>query len=96
MIGLILSFCYTDGITLKAREFTKSFAEVHSEKVIGVLGTWYSWNKEGVLQLKKVTKHDFVQIVLYRGTLEQPKYCNKSLTLSKNVLEIINKSGKAC
>lgn len=91
MIGLIVSFCYTGGTTLKERSFTKTFASINSGKEIGVLGSWYSWNKDGVLKAKPLgrKKHDFLSIEFYKGTVEQPIYFNKTLSISKNMLENI-------
>lgn len=90
-IGLIVSFCYTGGTTLKARSYTKSFATINSDKEIGVLATWYSWNKQGVLKPKPMgrKKHDFVPIDSYKRTVEPPTYSEKILSISKNVLDSI-------
>lgn len=91
MIGLILSFCYTDGATLKARSFTKPVASINSAKAIGVLGKWYSWNKNGILKPKPAGRkqHEFLPIECYKRTVETPTYSDKILSISKNVLESI-------
>lgn len=92
MIGMIISFSYTEGTTLKARSYTKTFADVSSSKAIGVLGKWYSWTKDGVLKAKPPgrKKHSFLPINCYTATIEKPNYDeNASLTLSPAVTQLL-------
>lgn len=92
MVGLIVSFCYTDGKTLKTRAFTKTVAEVQSERAIGILGTWFMLNDEGRLLPKPISKkkkHEFIPIRWYRATIEKPTFNDKILHVTANVLEAI-------
>lgn len=95
MVGLILSFAYMKGKTFKERQFSKSTALVQpSAKPIGLLGSWYSWNKEGELQSCEfdhtTQKHEFLPIKCYRGSMCRPSYDKKFLKISLELMVALN------
>lgn len=89
-LGLILSFCYTSGTTLKARAYTKSAAQITNIMPVGVLGTWYSWGADGILKKEHKSMQTFVNISNYKGTIPKPKYSQKELIVNKTVLKTLN------
>lgn len=92
MIGLVLEFKYLKGKTFKEKEFSKSSAPVRSvaSKDIGVLCNFFKYNNAGVLssitQDVDGDKHTFVNIATYVGTIREPNYANKVLTISPKLL----------
>lgn len=86
---MILSFCYTAGKTLKARQYTKPSANVTNAMPIGVLGMWYSWDKSGKLTTKS-SKHTFIEIEKYKGTIPKPSYSRKILKVNESILQQLN------
>lgn len=72
VVGLVLSFAYLNGKTLTERVYTKSTASIQSrgKPVMGVLGSWYSWNDQGLLNVDEKNKiHKCIPIEFYRRTI---------------------------
>lgn len=90
LIGLLHSFSFINGKTLKDKAFRQTCASLNSEKAVGVLGTWYNWNRDGQLLHEHVQEHEFVRITCYRGTITKPAYDKKVLTISKGLVQSID------
>lgn len=98
MIGLILSFKYLIGKTFQDQAYTKSTILVQSSaklaaKPIGVLGSWYSWNKRGELESESVLpdqQHCFIAIESYKGNICQPLYEKQKIKISLDLVKKLN------
>lgn len=89
LIGMVLGFCYIDGKTLKARQFTKPFAPVTNKVSVGVLCMWYSWDTNGNLT-QQYSSHSFISIENYRKTIPKPTYVQKQLRIDRTILDKLN------
>lgn len=91
---MILSFCYLNFKKFKDRLYSKSQALVESSgKSVGVLGSWYSYDKGGVLTshvFDKGFQHKFVSIKHYIGTICQPFYDAKVLKVPIDLVVKLN------
>lgn len=99
LIGLILSFRYLNGKTFKDQSYGKSTAFVQSSgKPVGVLGSWYSWNAIGNLEVESVLQphkqHSFLPIGWYRGNIRQPSYENQMITISQALVKKLIEYGR--
>lgn len=86
LVGMMLSFCYTAGKTLKSRQYTKTSASITDKVSIGVLGMWYSWDSNGKLTLKSST-HSFIGIDNYKATIPNPSYFKNIVTVENSILK---------
>lgn len=94
-----MGFCYLNGKTFRDREFSKSSASVESsvespvessvesklDRSIGVLSTFYTYNRVGELLSVPEDKHKHIKIESYIGTIKHPSYANKTLTISEKL-----------
>lgn len=95
-IGLVLSFSYLTGTTLKSKEYSRPFAPVSipaqatNVKGIGVLCSWYNWDSHGTLTCTTELNHNFLKIEYYRGTIKKPSYTCQNLSLSYDLVTILD------
>lgn len=61
-----------------------------TNKPVGVLCCWYSYDTKGNLTSADDKLHEFVSIEEYRGTLQKPLYMNSFLQISSSTLEALN------
>lgn len=90
-LGFVLEFKYLDGKTFKEKEFSKSYATVESgsNKRVGVLCSFYTYNNSGVLSSVATDEHEYITTDAYIGIIREPLFSNKKLTISpKLVLEL--------
>lgn len=91
-LGLVLEFKYLIGKTFKEKEYSKSSAPIQSVggKNIGVLCNFYSFDNNGFLS--SITEgndggqHKFIDINTYVGSIKEPIYVNKVLTISPELV----------
>lgn len=93
LLGLVLGFTYSNGNTFKQREFSKSFAlqRTRSSNLVGVLCDFYTFNEAGILKIVPGDKHKFIKIDSYVGTIKPPLKVKKTLTISSNLVDELNK-----
>lgn len=90
LVGMLLSFCYRNGKTLKDRAYSKTSANITDVIPIGVLATWYSWVADGTLIVQSKSTHSFVSIKNYKGTTPKQSYSGKVLKLNPQILLTLN------
>lgn len=88
LIGLVLGFTYLDGTTFKAREYSKTSVPLLSDSTrgVGALCMFYTFNSVGVLTIVRGYKHKFINIESYVGTIKNPTYVKKVLTISEELV----------
>lgn len=88
LIGLVLSFAYTNGKTFKEREYSRAFASVKSAggRKVGMLCSTYTYDTQGKLWSVPGERHKFTAIGKYIATIKAPTYSCKNLSISKDVL----------
>lgn len=86
LIGLVISFSYMNGKTLRAREYSRIFAPVASQSSsvnpIGVLCTYFNLEPDGILH-KELSQSVYVDITNYKGSILAPVFENNSLRIDE-------------
>jgi len=90
LLGLILSFSYLQDKSRKCREFSKEYATVNyeSNREVGVLCSWYSYDNEGNVKPVLVESHGYINLKNYVCTITNGFKENK-LKLHETVLKYI-------
>lgn len=77
-----------NGSTHRAKEYSWNFATVSTQKEIGVLCNFYTWNNDGILNGLEdgQTNHCYENIKMYRATLLNPTYLNNTISMESGLL----------
>lgn len=91
LVGQILGFSYINGKTYRTREYSRSFATIQSdtEKVVGTLCHYYSWNADGGL-IDEPNYQFYLDVKNYKATISAPAYERNGLRLEVDLVIQIN------